>query len=759
MPGPTALRVCGGEPAHSALGLQTLRGPQTPRSSQSFAGLSDPCGSGPPVKGGSSAARYPSKGVPKEHQVLTQAQGGMKPTTVPAGLAVWLAAEIVAAQMLPRQPPPTAMTREPPAAGNPAAGVLPAPYLTRQTDLEIPFTVRPGSSPEQQPTAVRIFVSWDRGATWHFYDQRRAEEGRFRFRPRQDGEFWFTTQTLDARGQPDSPQPRAAQLRLIVDTQRPQLLVQAQVDGSGNVQLTCSAADAHLLPASLKVEYQDASGHGGPWQAVELPPPPDAAAATWQVQKTFRPAVTSAWINLRAEVADAAGNMAFFSQRLSLQPPPAQPPASAPPLDPSATPWVTNQPAPSTTPPPSSEGDVPLAETMRAGPPAPGASDRPEPASPPVSTAPPLPGMVTNPYVGPGRLASTSAGPGRAERLSPVASGELSPAEAPSRPEGSSSVPLAADDLPLPAPSTDLPSASPPLRPETAPEPNSPSPPEPLPAELPPPAGGTRRPAEWPMSDPEPRADPSSPPGASEPPAAPPEPWPQAEEPLPSSQPHRPRLTNSRRFRLEYDLETVGPQGVAAVELWGTSDGGRTWLRWGRDPDATSPLEVEVAHEGLYGFRIVVVGKHGLATSAPQPGDAADIWVGVDLTRPSAKLLRAAYGEGAMAGKLDIRWQADDAHLGLRPITLLVGERPDGPFSVIAAGLPNTGQYWWDPQPRVPRQLFLRLEVRDEAGNVAIDQLTEPIRVEGLEPKGRIRELRPADAPLRGASAGPSRIR
>jgi hypothetical protein len=213
-------------------------------------------------------------------------------------------------------------------------------------------------------------------------------------------------------------------------------------------------------------------------------------------------------------------------------------------------------------------------------------------------------------------------------------------------------------------------------------------------------------------------------------------------------------LTTRRRFRLEYDVETAGPEGLAAVELWGTSDGGRTWLKWGRDADLTSPLEVEVAQEGVYGFRIVVVGKHGLATSAPQPGEAADIWVGVDLTRPTAKLVRAAYGEGPMAGKLDIRWQADDAHLGSRPITLLVGERPDGPFTAIAAGLPNTGQYWWDPQPRLPRQLFLRLEVRDEAGNVAIDQLTEPIRVEGLEPKGRIRGLSPLELPPRGAAAG-----
>jgi hypothetical protein len=214
-------------------------------------------------------------------------------------------------------------------------------------------------------------------------------------------------------------------------------------------------------------------------------------------------------------------------------------------------------------------------------------------------------------------------------------------------------------------------------------------------------------------------------------------------------------LTNSRRFSLDYDVEAVGPEGVAEVELWGTIDSGSTWVKWGADPDRASPFDVEVNGEAIYGFRIVIVGKSGLATSSPQPGDAADIWVGIDSTRPAAHLTGAAYGQGEAAGKLDIRWDANDANLGPRPITLAISDRPDGPFAPIAAGLPNTGQYFWEFDPRSPRQIYLRLEVRDEAGNIAIDQLTEPIKVEGLEPKGRIRGFNPAVESPRGAFRSP----
>src|SRR5262245_52339269 len=138
-------------------------------------------------------------------------------------LTAWLVAAGIAAAQVPRDP----------VADSPAARQAAPPFVTKQNEVEIPFSVRAGASAETQPTSVRIFVSWDRGQTWHFYDERKPEDARFRFRARQDGEFWFATQTIDRSGRPDSGEPKKPQLRLVIDTQRPQLLVQTNVNARG----------------------------------------------------------------------------------------------------------------------------------------------------------------------------------------------------------------------------------------------------------------------------------------------------------------------------------------------------------------------------------------------------------------------------------------------------------------------------------------------------------------------------------------------
>jgi hypothetical protein len=528
---------------------------------------------------------------------------------------------------------------------------------------------------------VRVFVSWDRGQTWHFYEEKKPADGRFRFRPKQDGEFWFATQTVDRSGQSDSPQPSRPQLRLIIDTGRPQLLAQANVARPGEVMLAFSALDASLNPASLKLEYQDAAGNGGPWQEINVDPAAlKSTAGQISGRAVFRPEVTGKTINLRAEVADSAGNVAYYTQRLSLALPHsmrAGTAAPAPPPDRTATRWPSESPL---------EVDEETGLT---------------------------PKIVTNPFARQDRLVSAAPTLPSVEQLPP-------PSEA-------------ADTLPPPV----------------APQERSESDAGPTPRVV---SGDNRLPAE------ETRPVLPAPQSAGQPPqqpeAIPSEPAAPGESvatPLGSS----PRLTNTRRFRLDYDVQTVGPEGLADVELWGTSDGGRSWAKWGSDPDKQSPLDVEVNGESVYGFRIVIVGKSGLASNAPHSGDAADIWVGIDLTRPKARIVSAAYGQGESAGKLDIRWEASDANLAARPITLAIGDRPDGPFTPIAAGLPNSGQYYWEFDPRSPRQIYLRLEARDDAGNTTIDQLTEPIRVEGLQPQGRIRGFAPAPETQGGASRQP----
>jgi hypothetical protein len=202
-------------------------------------------------------------------------------------------------------------------------------------------------------------------------------------------------------------------------------------------------------------------------------------------------------------------------------------------------------------------------------------------------------------------------------------------------------------------------------------------------------------------------------------------------------------MTKSKRFNLDYSIDAVAPSGVEKVELWGTRNGGRDWELWDVDHDRESPFLVDVDDPGVYGFRIVIVGSNGLTSQMPRPGDAADLWVGVDLAEPRVQITAAKYGTGERAGHLDIQWNATDEHFGARPITLLISEIPQGGWTPIASGLPNTGQYHWRVDSRIPDRFYLRIEARDEAGNLGADQVKEPILSAGLTPKGRIRNILP----------------
>jgi hypothetical protein len=204
-------------------------------------------------------------------------------------------------------------------------------------------------------------------------------------------------------------------------------------------------------------------------------------------------------------------------------------------------------------------------------------------------------------------------------------------------------------------------------------------------------------------------------------------------------------MVNSRTFDMDYEVDAVGPSGIAKVELWGTQDGGRTWRSYGIDADNRSPIRAKVEGEGLYGFRVVVQSGNGLGGLPPVSGDRPDIWVVVDLTKPSVQLIDTKIGEAQDAGTLFIRWQATDNALAVRPITLQFSEKPGGPWSTIAAGLDNTGQYAWRPDNRVPDRIFLRIEARDEAGNVGAFESTQPVALERFRPGGRIQGVRSID--------------
>jgi hypothetical protein len=216
--------------------------------------------------------------------------------------------------------------------------------------------------------------------------------------------------------------------------------------------------------------------------------------------------------------------------------------------------------------------------------------------------------------------------------------------------------------------------------------------------------------------------------------------WQAAAPPAPATQV---RWVNSLAFDVDYDLESVGPWGVASVELWITRDGGRSWIRYGADPDNRGPMRVEAPAAGVYGFRIVVNGANGAAGATPRPGDAPELSVGVDLEPPQAALGRVEMGRGSLANHLLIRWTAADERLEPRPISLSFGPQSEGPWTTIATDLANVGEYAWQLPREAPGKVFVRIDVRDVAGNVTSRRTPAAVELTLPQPTGRIRNIRP----------------
>ena len=184
-------------------------------------------------------------------------------------------------------------------------------------------------------------------------------------------------------------------------------------------------------------------------------------------------------------------------------------------------------------------------------------------------------------------------------------------------------------------------------------------------------------------------------------------------------------------------------QRPAEVEVWGTSDGGRSWQRDAAAPGDRNHLTIKVDREGLYGFRLAARGTPGRGTEPPRPGDPPEMLVGVDLTKPTGRILSAQQGWGEQLNRLTIAWEASDVLLAERPIMLLIGPGPTGPWTPITRWLPNTGRYDWELDSHVPAQFNLRMEVRDAAGNVAFFDFPRPLAINRPPPTLRIRDVRP----------------
>jgi len=201
------------------------------------------------------------------------------------------------------------------------------------------------------------------------------------------------------------------------------------------------------------------------------------------------------------------------------------------------------------------------------------------------------------------------------------------------------------------------------------------------------------------------------------------------------------RHVNSRSFRVGYELTDIGPSGVGSVDLYISEDGGSRWFHYGSDADRQSPFDVIVPRDGQYGFTIRVRNGLGVVDDPPQPGEPAEVVVVVDQTPPTVRLMPLQQASAAGAFQVRIGWYVQDDRLADRPVALYQSSSADGPWEPITGWIENQGRYLWTVSGLAPRNIFVRLEARDAAGNVAEAVTDRPILIDTSRPSARILDI------------------
>jgi hypothetical protein len=203
-------------------------------------------------------------------------------------------------------------------------------------------------------------------------------------------------------------------------------------------------------------------------------------------------------------------------------------------------------------------------------------------------------------------------------------------------------------------------------------------------------------------------------------------------------------LVNNKHVYLEYRIEQPGPSGIGKVEVWLTCDGGQTWAKLCDDPNRRSPVEFDLPGDGIFGVTLVVTNGNGVGGPAPIQGDSPDLWIEVDTSPPVVQFNSVRPGSGTDAGSLIFSYEArDNKALAAKPISFYWAGRPEGPWNPIARGQPNDGLFRWFVPRDAGREFYVRLEVVDQAGNIARVEFAEKIVLDQMRPRARVLGVTP----------------
>jgi hypothetical protein len=548
---------------------------------------------------------------------------------------------------------------------------------------------------------LRLYASSNQGREWNLIDKIRPDQDAFTFRAPGDGVYWLRVAAVDQHGkqQPENPQVGPPDQRLVIDTVKPVMkTLDARRQGNEvlvNWEIQEDNGDAN----SFRLEYQvkDAPSL---WTAIAAPAVPNG-------QARFQPGSGQA-LQVRIMLRDLAGNQSY---RIMEVPADTVTTASFNPMgNGGATQAAVAMQSPG--------GALELGKELTV-PTSPSGPSAPPPASPPSVNPPntagtPLPIDPVPPPVNPLKTAQASdPGHGSGNTLpSPVVPG-------PSGPSPVSPTPLGGPE---------------PSRQMTPPSVGG------APPVVTPPVEDRQviASSKWSAAPPAPPAPASA--------AQPPSPEPKAKaltsgKKLPALQ-----YLNQPEFMVEYEVSKLGPSGLGSVELYRTRDDGETWEKYAYDADVANATRgarlqrmvqfTQNDRDGIYGFTLVIKNRANIGRQPPQRGEVPELRIELDTTRPEADLYPPT--RDSSPGHLLLTWRASDKNLTATPVTLEWAEERGGPWHAIALDLPNTGRHSWKLPEQMPVNVYLRLRVRDQAGNEAIAATPNPLPVDLHEPEGHL---------------------
>ena len=575
------------------------------------------------------------------------------------------------------------------------------PIVTQERLFSIPFYLNPR---QPLPSELSLYVSGNKGRQWTLYQKRTPDQQRFDFQAGDEGEYWFVVRTPFTSINPS--EQSSPEKIVVVDQTDPQLEVKIEQGSSGQIKAKWTAQDSYLDTSTFRINYQNPGDET--WHPVTVRLPVTTGDSKFEGDVTWLAEAEQGDVIVRVEVNDRAGNEALFQETITLH----------------------------------SIAHSTITSDSR------------------VSSRDPYAGQPKTVVTRSDNRQSVSES-GVGSELPPALTANLSDAGIGADDFGQSIPPLPKDQLSQ-LPSTAMQQSNPSIDsgwgttllhpPQDSLEDffggESPFDESPFATPLDQVVqqqGPIQAPLEDPVAD---QFDPNRPsshgnwPGPNGQPLVP--------QPPVSSQSSAgdllAQVTRSRRFNLDYEITDAGDSGVARVELWVTQDEGRSWSAFMTDEDRQSPMLVELDAEGNFGFRLLIHNGVGASSRPPQPGDEPDLMVTVDATAPQGSLRDVTFGEGGQRGLLEVAWQISDANLDESSLRLSYADRPIGPWLPLGVPTivgPSQGQ--WQIDFRLPPEIYLKLEMKDRAGNAGEIIHPHPVRTVPKPPAGRIQAVRPIE--------------